>query len=147
MRDRGVKKKPGCSWIEVNKRVHVFVAEESSHPMIKEIHEYLEEMSRKIKRAGYVPDVRWALVKDDETVEGEKEVMLGHHSEKLAVAFGLISMREGEPILVVKNLRICGDCHNAIKFISAIAGREITVRDAHRFHCFKEGQCSCGDYW
>lgn len=147
MRDRGVKKKPGCSWIEVNKRVHVFVAEESSHPMIKEIHEYLEEMSRKIKRAGYVPDVRWALVKDDETVEGEKEIMLGHHSEKLAVAFGLISTREGEPILVVKNLRICGDCHNAIKFISAIAGREITVRDAHRFHCFKEGQCSCGDYW
>lgn len=147
MRDRGVKKKPGCSWIEVNKRVHVFVAEESSHPMIKEIHEYLEEMSRKIKRAGYVPDVRWALVKDDETVEGEKEIMLGHHSEKLAVAFGLISTREGEPILVVKNLRICGDCHNAIKFISAIAGREITVRDAHRFHCFKEGKCSCGDYW
>lgn len=147
MRDRGVKKKPGCSWIEVNKRVHVFVAEESSHPMIKEIHEYLGEMSRKIKRAGYVPDVRWALVKDDETVEGEKEIMLGHHSEKLAVAFGLISTREGEPILVVKNLRICGDCHNAIKFISAIAGREITVRDAHRFHCFKEGKCSCGDYW
>ncbi|KAL6224989.1 hypothetical protein ACLB2K_003843 [Fragaria x ananassa] len=147
MRDRGVKKKPGLSWIEVNKRVHVFVAEESSHPMIKEIHEYLEEMSRKMKKAGYVPDVRWALVKDDETVEGEKEIMLGHHSEKLAVAFGLISTREGEPILVVKNLRICGDCHNAIKFISAIAGREITVRDAHRFHCFKDGQCSCGDYW
>ncbi|KAM5576880.1 pentatricopeptide repeat-containing protein [Rosa sericea] len=147
MRDRGVKKKPGLSWIEVNKRIHVFVAEDSSHPMIKEIHEYLEEMSMKIKRAGYVPDVRWALVKDDETVEGEKEIMLGHHSEKLAVAFGLISTREGEPILVVKNLRICGDCHNAIKFISAIAGREITVRDAHRFHCFKEGQCSCGDYW
>ncbi|KAL6222743.1 hypothetical protein ACLB2K_006134 [Fragaria x ananassa] len=147
MRDRGVKKKPGLSWIEVNKRVHVFVAEESSHPMIKEIHEYLEEMSRKMKKAGYVPDVRWALVKDDETVEGEKEIMLGHHSEKLAVAFGLISTREGEPILVVKNLRICGDCHNAIKFISAIAGREITVRDAHRFHCFKDGQCSCRDYW
>ncbi|VVA23339.1 PREDICTED: pentatricopeptide [Prunus dulcis] len=147
MRDRGVKKKPGCSWIEVNKRVHVFVAEEISHPMIKGIHEYLEEMSRKMKRAGYVPDLRWTLVKDDESVQGEKEIRLGHHSEKLAVAFGLISTREGEPILVVKNLRICGDCHNAIKFISAIAGREITVRDAHRFHCFKEGHCSCGDYW
>lgn len=147
MRDRGVKKKPGCSWIEVNKRVHVFVAEEISHPMIKGIHEYLEEMSRKMKRAGYVPDLRWTLVKDDESVQGEKEIRLGHHSEKLAVAFGLISTRKGEPILVVKNLRICGDCHNAIKFISAIAGREITVRDAHRFHCFKEGHCSCGDYW
>lgn len=145
MRDRGVKKKPGCSWIEVNKRIHVFVAEDSSHPMIKEIYEYLEEMLRKMKQSGYVPDLRWALVKDDET--GEKEIRLGHHSEKLAVAFGLITTKDWEPILVVKNLRICGDCHNAIKFISAIAGREITVRDSHRFHCFRDGQCSCGDYW
>ncbi|RVX23954.1 Pentatricopeptide repeat-containing protein [Vitis vinifera] len=69
MRDRGVKKKPGCSWIEVKKRIHVFVAEDSSHPMIKEIYEFLEEMSGKMKRAGYVPDVRWALVKDDGTRE------------------------------------------------------------------------------
>lgn len=147
MRDRGVKKKPGCSWIEVKKRVHVFVAEDSSHPMIKQIHEYLEEMWRKMKQAGYVPDVRWALVKDDEAGKGEKEIRLGYHSEKLAVAFGLLSTKDGEPILVVKNLRICGDCHNAIKFISSISGREITVRDAHRFHSFKEGKCSCGDYW
>lgn len=66
MRDRGVKKNTGCSWIEVNKRVHTFVAEDCSHPMIKEIHEYLEEISRKIKRAGYIPDVRWALVEEDE---------------------------------------------------------------------------------
>ncbi|KAL4367390.1 hypothetical protein GQ457_05G007950 [Hibiscus cannabinus] len=147
MRDRGVRKKPGCSWIEVNKRIHVFVAEDFSHPMIKEIYKYLEEMGRKIKLAGYVSDLRWSLVKDDEIDTGEKEIMLRHHSEKLAVAFGLLSTKNGEPILVIKNLRICGDCHNAIKFISAISGREITIRDTHRFHCFKEGQCSCGDYW
>ncbi|XP_038701620.1 pentatricopeptide repeat-containing protein At3g49710 [Tripterygium wilfordii] len=147
MRERGVKKKPGCSWIEVKKRVHVFVAEDFSHPTIKEIHEFLEDMSKRMKRAGYVPDVRWALVKDDEIGHKEKELMLGHHSEKLAVAFGLLSTKDGEPILVVKNLRICGDCHNAIKFISSLSGREITVRDTHRFHRFKDGQCSCGDYW
>ena len=147
MRDRGLRKKPGCSWIEVNKRIHVFVAEDISHPMIKEIYEYLEEMGRKIRLAGYVPDLRWTLVKDDEIDPGEKEIRLGHHSEKLAVAFGLLSTKDGEPILVIKNLRICGDCHNAIKFISAIAEREITIRDTHRFHCFKDGQCSCGDYW
>ncbi|KAG7968236.1 hypothetical protein I3843_08G143600 [Carya illinoinensis] len=92
--------------------------------MIKEIHEYLEEMSCKMKLAGYVPDVRWALVKNDETVQGEKEIRLGHPSEKLA-----------------------WDCHNAIEVISAISGRDITVRDSHRFHCFKEGRGSCGDYW
>ncbi|KAI8534722.1 hypothetical protein RHMOL_Rhmol10G0118800 [Rhododendron molle] len=147
MRENGVRKKPGCSWIEVNKRVHVFVAEDSSHPLIKKIYAFLEEMLEKMKVAGYVPDMRWALVRDDGIRAGEKELRLGHHSEKLAVAFGLISTKDGEPILVVKNLRICGDCHNAIKFISAITGREITVRDALRFHCFKDGQCSCGDYW
>ncbi|KAK6237820.1 hypothetical protein QUC31_003289 [Theobroma cacao] len=147
MRDRGVRKKPGCSWIEVNKRIHVFVAEDISHPMIKEIYQYLEEMGKKMRLAGYVPDLRWTLVKDDEIEPGEKEIRLGQHSEKLAVAFGLLSTKDGEPILVIKNLRICGDCHNAIKFISAIAGREITVRDTRRFHCFKDGKCSCGDYW
>ncbi|XP_028755507.1 pentatricopeptide repeat-containing protein At3g49710-like [Neltuma alba] len=147
MRDRGVKKKPGCSWIELDKRVHVFVAEDTSHPKIREIHDYLAEILKKIKRAGYVPEVRWALVKDEENGVEEKERRLMYHSEKLAVAFGLIATREGTPILVVKNLRICGDCHNAIKFISAVTHREITVRDAYRFHCFTEGRCSCGDYW
>nr|GMC66266.1 pentatricopeptide repeat-containing protein At3g49710 [Ipomoea batatas] len=149
MRDKGVKKKPGCSWIEVDKRIHVFVAEDHSHPMIKEIYEFWEEMLEKMKRAGYVPDVRWALIRDDGVGvrEEEKERCLRHHSEKLAVAFGLLSTKDGMPILVIKNLRICGDCHNAIKLISAITRREITVRDCHRFHCFKDGQCSCGDFW
>ncbi|RAL46653.1 hypothetical protein DM860_004932 [Cuscuta australis] len=146
MRDKGVKKKPGCSWIEVDKRIHVFVAEDHSHPMIKEIYLFWEEMSEKMKKAGYVVDVRWALLKDDGIRDEVKERHLRHHSEKLAVAFGLLSTK-GMPILVLKNLRICGDCHNAIKFISVIADREITVRDCHRFHCFKDGLCSCGDFW
>ncbi|XP_050206236.1 pentatricopeptide repeat-containing protein At3g49710 [Mercurialis annua] len=147
MRARGIKKKPGCSWIELNNMVHVFVAEDRYHPIIKEINCYLEEMSMKMKLAGYVPDVKWALVKDDEVAEGEREFKIRHHSEKLAIAFGLLSTKEGQSITVMKNLRICGDCHNAIKFISEITCRTITVRDSHRFHCFKEGQCSCGDYW
>ncbi|XP_072974282.1 pentatricopeptide repeat-containing protein At3g49710 [Typha angustifolia] len=144
MKDRGVRKKPGCSWIELGNVIHVFVADDVSHPRILDVYKFLEEMSGKMKQAGYVPDVRWALARDQE-IEGEKR--LRHHSEKLAVAFGLISTGEGVPILVIKNLRICGDCHNAIKIISAIAGREITIRDGHRFHCFREGSCSCGDYW
>ncbi|KAI0523592.1 hypothetical protein KFK09_005988 [Dendrobium nobile] len=144
MRDRGVRKKPGCSWIEIGKRIHVFAADDVSHSRIKDVYEFLEEISDKMKLAGYVPDVKWSLVRDDVR---EGEVRLAHHSEKLAVAFGLISTANGAPILVMKNLRICGDCHNAIKYISRIAGREITVRDAHRFHCFRDGHCSCGDYW
>ena len=147
MRAIGVKKKPGCSWIEIDKKVHVFVVEDISHPRIKEIHMYMEELLRKMKQVGYVPDIRWALVKAEEVERNEKERRLLNHNEKLAVAFGLISTKEGVSILIVKNLRICGDCHNAIKHISAITGREITVRDTHRFHSFKEGQCSCKDYW
>lgn len=144
MRDRGVRKKPGCSWIEIGRRIHVFVADDVSHPRIREIYEFLEKIWEKMKRAGYVPDAKWSLARDDVR---EGEVRLGHHSEKLAVAFGLISTANGAPIIVMKNLRICGDCHNAIKSISKISGREITVRDAHRFHCFRDGSCSCGEYW
>ncbi|KAI4387179.1 hypothetical protein MLD38_005029 [Melastoma candidum] len=147
MRERGVKKNPGCSWIELNRQTHVFVADDSSHPMINEIHNYLEQMMMKIKKIGYVPDVRWALLKEEGMEEKDREIRIGHHSEKLAVAFGLISTKEGEPILVVKNLRICGDCHTAFKFISQITGREIKVRDTRRFHCFRNGMCSCEDYW
>ncbi|XP_063944995.1 pentatricopeptide repeat-containing protein At3g49710 isoform X2 [Daucus carota subsp. sativus] len=147
MRDNGVKKKPGCSWIEMNKKVHVFVAEDNSHPMIKDIYLFWEKMSDRMKQAGYVPDMRWTLVKDHGNMDDEKEMRLRHHSEKLAVAFGLLSTKNGEPILVIKNLRICIDCHNVIKLISSITGREITVRDTHRFHSFRGGECSCGDFW
>ncbi|XP_010503638.1 PREDICTED: pentatricopeptide repeat-containing protein At3g49710-like [Camelina sativa] len=147
MRGKRIRKKPGCSWIEVKKKKHVFVAEDWSHPMIREVNEYLEEMMKKMKKIGYVMDKKWAMVKEDDAGEGEEEMRLGHHSEKLAVAFGLMSTRDGEELVVVKNLRICGDCHNAIKFMSAVAGREIIVRDNLRFHCFKDGKCSCGDYW
>ncbi|XP_073526054.1 uncharacterized protein [Phyllobates terribilis] len=147
MREKGVRKKPGCSWIEVEKKTHFFVAEESSHFMLREIYEYLEVMMAKIKGVGYVPDLRWALVKDEGIGVAEKETMLAHHSEKLAIAFGLLRTKPGEALVVMKNLRICGDCHNAIRYISVVTGREITVRDAKRFHCFKDGKCSCGEYW
>lgn len=94
-----------------------------------------------------MPDVRWVSVRDDGVREEEKETIVRHHSEKLALAFGLLSTKDNVPLLVMKNLRICGDCHNAIKIISSTSRREIIVRDCHRFHLFKEGHCSCGDFW
>lgn len=148
MHDKRLKKKPGCSWIEQDRRVHVFVADDSSHPMVKEIYDFWDNMSKKMKEAGYVQDQTSAFTRDDGLSKQEKMIRLvGYHSEKLAVAFGLLSSKVGESILVVKNLRICIDCHNAIKVISAITKREITVRDCYRFHCFKDGRCSCGDFW
>ncbi|XXG51067.1 hypothetical protein AAC387_Pa02g4926 [Persea americana] len=77
----------------------------------------------------------------------EKEVMLGTHSEKLAIAFGLISLSSESPIRVMKNLRICSDCHTFSKYVSQITQREIIVRDKNRFHHFKAGFCSCKDFW
>eukprot|EP01018_Ginkgo_biloba_P032323 Gb_32256 [translate_table: standard] len=144
MKDRGVKKDPGCSWIEVQNRLHVFVVGDKSHPQIEAIYTELKKLIVHIKEAGYVPDTNFVL----HDVEHEhKEHSLYYHSEKLAIAFGLMTTPPGIPIRVMKNLRVCGDCHTAAKLISKIAGREIVVRDANRFHHFKDGLCSCGNYW
>eukprot|EP01018_Ginkgo_biloba_P007202 Gb_06523 [translate_table: standard] len=144
MKDQGVKKDPGCSWIVVKKKVHTFVVEDRSHPQTKEIYAMLDEVMRKIKDVGYVPDTNFVL---HDTELEQKERSLCYHSEKLAIAFGLVSTPVGSPIRVIKNLRICGDCHSATKFISKIVGHEIILRDTNRFHHFKDGLCSCGDYW
>ncbi|XP_059070131.1 pentatricopeptide repeat-containing protein At3g24000, mitochondrial isoform X2 [Cryptomeria japonica] len=144
MKDRGVKKQPGCSWIEVQKRVHQFIVGDKTHPQIEKIHETLETLALQMKTAGYVPDTNFVL---HDIEEEQKQRLLGHHSEKLAIAFGIISLPPGTTIHVVKNLRVCGDCHTATKFISKIVNREIVLRDTHRFHHFKDGKCSCGDYW
>ncbi|TVU36618.1 hypothetical protein EJB05_18558 [Eragrostis curvula] len=80
----------------------------------------------------------------------EKEAappLVGFHSEKLAVAFGLLNTAAGSEIVVIKNLRVCGDCHLFLKSVSAIANRAFLVRDASRFHRFEGGLCSCKDYW
>ncbi|MCD9639312.1 hypothetical protein HAX54_023742 [Datura stramonium] len=86
-------------------------------------------------------------VEEEEIGRDGRDPMVGTHSEKLAVAFALLVTEPHSVIRVVKNLRICRDCHTAIKIISKMEGREIIVRDNNRFHCFSEGQCSCKDYW
>ncbi|XP_075485340.1 putative pentatricopeptide repeat-containing protein At1g68930 [Primulina tabacum] len=144
MRDNGVRKEPGCSWIKYNKKVHIFSADDKSSPFSDQIYEKLENLNDRMTEEGYVPDMRSVL---HDVEESDKLKMLNHHSEKLAIAFGLIFIPPGLPIKVVKNLRVCNDCHNATKIISKITEREILVRDAVRFHLFKDGKCSCGDFW
>ncbi|GKV22081.1 hypothetical protein SLEP1_g31980 [Rubroshorea leprosula] len=144
MNDKRIKKVPGCSWIEVNGVVHEFLVDDKSHPSSEMIYAKLGELARELKAAGYVPTTDYVLF---DIEEEEKEYFIGYHSEKLAVAFGLISTAPKNVIRVVKNLRVCGDCHEAIKLISRITGREIIVRDNNRYHSFIGGSCSCGDYW
>ncbi|XP_068643943.1 putative pentatricopeptide repeat-containing protein At1g68930 [Aristolochia californica] len=144
MRDLRVRKEPGCSWIKYKNKVHIFSADDKSNPYSDQIYAELEKLNHKMFKAGFVPDTSSVL---HDVEERDKIRMLSHHSEKLAIAFGLIFVPSEVPIKVVKNLRVCGDCHNATKYISKITGREILVRDAARFHRFRDGVCSCGDFW
>ncbi|XAR60119.1 hypothetical protein NMG60_11033371 [Bertholletia excelsa] len=144
MDERKVKKETAYSWIEVKNKTYGFVAGDHSHPFSDWIYLKLEDLNVRLRDAGYLPDTNYVL----HDVEDEnKEAFLSQHSERLAIAFGLIATPSGTSIQIVKNLRVCGDCHNVIKLISVIEGREIIVRDSNRFHHFKGGACSCGDYW
>jgi len=144
MKKQGVKKIPGISCIEINGTVHRFTVHDNSHPLAEQIINELQDLYEEIKQAGFVPDTS-AVLHDLE--EEEKEDHLCWHSEKLAIAFGLMSTPPATRLIITKNLRVCGDCHTATKWISQVRGREIIVRDANRWHHFKNGKCSCADYW
>jgi pentatricopeptide repeat protein len=145
MDKKGIKKIPGISTVEVNGKVYEFISDDSLHPNIKEIHEELQLLTEEIIEAGYNPDISW-ITRDIESEEEKKE-LLCRHSEKLAMAWAMMNTAPGTTIRITKNLRVCGDCHSATKFISKTRNREIIIRDASRYHHFKDGRCSCGDYW
>ncbi|CAA6664957.1 unnamed protein product [Spirodela intermedia] len=144
VKNRGLKKTPGWTSMEVGTEVHVFFTGSFSHPRSDEIYKELRALQERMKTLGYVPDHSFVL---QDVEEDEKEHILQSHSERLAIAFGIINLPPGTPISIFKNLRVCGDCHSATKFISRLTEREIIVRDSNRFHHFKDGLCSCGDYW
>ncbi|KAK8496095.1 hypothetical protein V6N13_010510 [Hibiscus sabdariffa] len=144
MDTKGMRKIPGSTTIELNNKIYKFVAGDMYHNQYKEIFEMVDEMGREMKRAGYVPSTSEVMLDIDEE---DKEDNLNRHSEKLAIAFALMNTPPGTPIRIVKNLRVCSDCHSATKFISKIYNREIIARDRSRFHHFKDGLCSCNDFW
>lgn len=144
MKRHGLLKTPGFSLVELKGKVHVFLVGDKEHPEHNMLYEYLDQLNMKLQEFGYVPNLT-SVVHDVD--EEEKGMILRVHSEKLAVAYGIINSVPGTTIQVIKNLRVCSDCHTVIKLISKIVNREIVVRDAKRFHHFKDGQCSCGDYW
>ncbi|KAG4926074.1 hypothetical protein JHK87_051614 [Glycine soja] len=144
MREKGLNKDLGYSVIEINGKLQAFHVGDKSHPMAKEIFDELQRLERRLKEVGFVPYTESVL--HDLNYE-EKEENLSFHSERIAVAYGLISTAPGTTLRITKNLRACVNCHSAIKLISKLVEREIIVRDANRFHHFKDGLCSCGDYW
>jgi len=144
VRRKGLKKPPGCSFVEVDKMVHQFLVGDRSHQQTEHIYAKLEDINQRLKNAGYKPDTSSVFYDVDEEV---KEKMLWNHSERLAIAFALINTSPWTIIRITKNLRVCEDCHTVTKLISKLMCREIIMRDIHRFHHFKDGFCSCSDYW
>jgi pentatricopeptide repeat protein len=144
MRDKKIKKEPGVSWIEIGNVTHIFTSEDNKHPDYGQTYQKVKELLAMIKPLGYTPDIG-AVLHDVE--DEQKEYYLSYHSEKLAIAYGLLKLPSEASILVIKNLRICDDCHSAVRLISKVTNRVIVVRDANRFHHFRDGRCSCLDYW
>ncbi|XP_025800413.1 pentatricopeptide repeat-containing protein At5g48910-like [Panicum hallii] len=144
LRRENIQRIPGRSSIEWQNTIHEFVSGDRSHPRSKEIYEILEEMMDRLRQAGYKPMTGLVLQDIDEQ---SKERALAEHSEKLAIAFGLLTTPARSTLRITKNLRACEDCHSAIKLISLVYDRKLIIRDRNRFHHFSEGQCSCKDYW
>ncbi|KAL5822868.1 hypothetical protein ACOSQ4_020768 [Xanthoceras sorbifolium] len=144
MKHSGIKKRPGCSWVQGKQGTTTFFVGDRTHLDSQKIYEILADLIQRIKPMGYVPDTSFALHDVDDE---EKRGLLSEHSEKLALAYGILTTSPGAPIRITKNLRICGDCHSAFTYISMIIDHEIILRDSSRFHHFKEGSCSCGGYW
>ncbi|XP_047156584.1 pentatricopeptide repeat-containing protein At5g40410, mitochondrial isoform X1 [Vigna umbellata] len=144
MKTKVFTRNPGYSFIEHGNKIHLFVVDDYSHPDSDKIHKKLEEIMRRIQEVGFVSETEPILHDVDVEV---KTYMINKHSEKIALAFGLLVCNADKPLVIIKNLRICRDCHNTAKFVSLIEKRTIIIRDSKRFHHFSDGLCSCGDYW
>lgn len=144
MKEKGIKAVPGCSSIEINGRVHEFVMGSWSHPEAIDIRKVICEVSKRVQENGHEP---WIASVLQNVGDGEKQDALWEHSERLAIAYGLLKTKAPVVIKIVKNLRVCIDCHEVTKTISKLYNREIIVRDRIRFHRFVDGVCSCQDFW
>ncbi|KAG1365371.1 pentatricopeptide repeat-containing protein, chloroplastic [Cocos nucifera] len=144
LKRKGLRLLPACSWIEIKREAHLFLFGDRSHPRSVEIYRKLDALMEEMVELGYAPDGNKPLLPD----VGEHEQQISnYHSEKLAIAFGLISTPDSTPLQIIQGHRVCTDCHSVIKLITVVTKREIVMRDASRFHHFRNGTCSCGDYW
>ncbi|RDY07319.1 Protein SPIRRIG, partial [Mucuna pruriens] len=144
MKGNGLKKKPGCSWIEVKNKIHTFMARDKSHPQCDDIYLKLAQFTKLLEKKGYRAQTKFVF---HNVSEEEKTQMLYGHSERLALGYGLLVNPKSTPIRITKNLRICDDCHTFFKIASEVSERPLVVRDANRFHHFERGLCSCRDFW
>ncbi len=116
----GEKKQPGCTSIEVNNEVHMFVVEDQGHPQIIEIHVELQRLS------GLMHDAQHALYEICSAWCRRRRKALSFVSPlwETAYCIWLINTAPGTPIWRRKNLQVCEDCHASTKFISKIVGEQ-----------------------
>ncbi|KAK7841374.1 pentatricopeptide repeat-containing protein [Quercus suber] len=112
MKKIGMKKVPGYSVVEVKGKLHAFLMEYKSHYQYEIMMQLLDKLDHEMRAIGYVPKIEFVL-----------------HLVMLAIAYGLLNTGPGTKLLIIKNLRECGDYHEATKFITKIVNRDIVVRD------------------
>lgn len=129
----------GSSWIESRGNVIEFA---SGQIVVEQVSAKFMEVAKKMEESGYVTDkYHWLHNLEEDNRKSSQ------HTELMALTYGLVSLPEGIPIRVFKITRMCGECHSACKFISALLGRDIFIKDSCKFHHFIDGVCSCKDKW
>ncbi|KAM7254656.1 hypothetical protein ACFE04_004036 [Oxalis oulophora] len=142
---KGLRMVSPSSSIQINKQSHVFFSGDNSHLQTEEIYKKVDDLMEEVSRLGHV-DGKVAFLPDVD--ENAQSIQKKYHSERLAIAFGLINTTDRRISLrIMQDHRICEDCHNAVRLLSMVMGRKFVVRDAGKFHHFENGKCSCGDYW
>ncbi|KAJ1391206.1 Tetratricopeptide-like helical domain superfamily [Sesbania bispinosa] len=128
MAGRNLRKEVSCSWIIVKGKVHRFVVGDRHHPQTEEIYSKLKQLNFAVNKG----EERLLNEEDALCDFTERKEQLLDHSERLAIAYGLICTAADTPILIFKNTRSCKDCHDFAKRVSIVTGRELIVRDANR---------------
>ncbi|EFJ09334.1 hypothetical protein SELMODRAFT_130235 [Selaginella moellendorffii] len=131
------------SFIEIHGKVYRFLEGHSrkNHTMSRKLERFLERMRLRMTSVGYI-----FKASSEGLIRGKVEAER-HHSERLAVAFGVIKLPRDAMMRICSKHRMCADCHAVIKYVSMLFQRKISVRDGSRAHLFEDGLCSCRDYW
>ncbi len=144
MKSRGIKKIPGQTRVILDDGIVTTIAREIPAEFKDLIVKEREEIYKELEETStYIPQLSAVT---DQVSDEEKKKILCEHSEKTALFLGLHKVKKG-PIRMIKNLRVCKDCHEFNKAVSKLKKREIIMRDAKRLHHFIDGKCSCNDVW
>eukprot|EP00257_Ricinus_communis_P020522 XP_015579767.1 putative pentatricopeptide repeat-containing protein At5g52630 [Ricinus communis] len=150
MKEEKLGKFNDWSWITIKEKIHSFKTTGRLHPHNAKMYELLEELLDKAKGSGYQSTQHMEILDGEEEVEDEEEKKIissaVYHSERLAIAFGLLNTEKDALIRVMKSVQMCKNCHDFVKVISLLCNREIIIRDSRRLHKFVNGQCSCADF-